>query len=76
MVATAHCPGSDTIEGITSGRAKSVLIPTKIEVVRTLRTSGKTIAYIVQNQAMSRVSVYRALEGVSSVRSTIRSITS
>ena len=48
-------------KGITSGRAKSVLIPTKIEAVRTLRTSGKTIAYIVKNQAMSRASVYRAL---------------
>ena len=47
---------------ITSGRAKSVLIPTKIEAVRTLRISGKTIAYIVQNQAKSRASVYRALE--------------
>lgn len=47
---------------ITTGRAKSVLIPTKIEAVRTLRTSGKTIAYIAENQAMSRASVYRALE--------------
>ena len=47
--------------GLTTGRAKSVLIPTKIEAVRTLRTSGKTIAYIVKNQAMSRASVYRAL---------------
>ena len=49
-------------KGIRSGRAKSVLIPTKIEAVRTLRTSGKTIAYIVENQKMSRASVYRALE--------------
>ena len=48
-------------KGITTGRAKSVLIPTKIKAVRTLRTSGKTIAYIVKNQAMSRASVYRAL---------------
>ena len=31
-------------KGITSGRAKSVLIPTKIEAVRTLSNSGKTIA--------------------------------
>lgn len=49
-------------KGIRSGRTKSVLIPTKIEAVRTLRTSGKTIAYIVENQKMSRASVYRALE--------------
>jgi DNA invertase Pin-like site-specific DNA recombinase len=48
-------------KGLTTGRAKSVLIPTKIDAVRTLRTSGKTIAYIVTNQAMSRASVYRAL---------------
>jgi len=48
-------------KGITSGRTKSVLIPTKIEAVRTVRTSGKTIAYIVENQAMSRASVYREL---------------
>ena len=48
-------------KGIRSGRTKSVLIPTKIEAVRTLRTSGKTIAYIVENQKMSRASVYRAL---------------
>lgn len=48
-------------KGITTGRAKSVLIPTKIEAVCRLRTSGKTIAYIVKNQAMSRASVYRAL---------------
>ena len=48
-------------KGITSGRAMSVLIPTKIEAVHRLRNSGKTIAYIVQNQAMSRASVYRAL---------------
>lgn len=48
-------------EGITSGRAKSVLILTKVEAVRTMRNSGKTIAYIFQNQAMSHASVYRAL---------------
>lgn len=48
-------------EGLTTGRSKSVLIPTKIDAVRTLRASGKTIAYIVTNQAMSRASVYRAL---------------
>jgi DNA invertase Pin-like site-specific DNA recombinase len=48
-------------QGLTTGRSKSVLIPTKIDAVRTLRASGKTIAYIVTNQAMSRASVYRAL---------------
>ncbi|MCY7287289.1 MAG: recombinase family protein [Cryobacterium sp.] len=48
-------------KGLTTGRSKSVLIPTKIDAVRTLRASGKTIAYIVTNQAMSRASVYRAL---------------
>lgn len=49
-------------KGIKTGRSKSVLVPSEIEAVRTLRTSGKTIAYIVENQAMSRASVYRALE--------------
>ena len=42
-------------------RAKSVLIPTEIEADCTLRTSGTMIAYIVENQAMSRASVYGAL---------------
>ena len=48
-------------KGITSGRTKSVLIPMKIEAVRTVRTSGETVAYIVENQAMNRTSVYREL---------------
>ena len=38
------------------------ICPVAAEAVRTLRTSGKTIAYIVENQGMSRASVYRALE--------------
>lgn len=33
----------------------------KIEAVRTVRTSGETVAYIVENQAMNRTSVYREL---------------
>ena len=49
-------------KGIKTGRSKSVLVPSKIEAVRTLRISGNTIAYIVENQGMSRASVYRALE--------------
>ena len=48
--------------GIKTGRGKTALIPQKIEAVRALRDSGKTIAYIVENQGMSRASVYRALE--------------
>ena len=47
---------------IKTGRSKSVLVPSKIEAVRTLRTSGCAIAYIVENQGMGRASVYRALE--------------
>ena len=57
----AEARAAREFKGLTTGRAKSVLIPTKIEAVRTLRTAGKTIAYIVKNQAMSRASVYRAL---------------
>jgi DNA invertase Pin-like site-specific DNA recombinase len=48
--------------GIMTGRGKSVLTPSKVEAVRALRASGKTIAYIVTNQGMSRASVYRALD--------------
>ena len=48
-------------QGIKSGRAKSVLTPTRIEAIAALRTAGKTIAYISDNQKISRASVYRAL---------------
>ena len=47
--------------GIKTGRAKTVLTPTRIEAVSTLRAAGKTIAYISEIQKMSRASVYRAL---------------
>ena len=49
-------------KGIVTGRARSVLSPSKIQAVGALRASGKTIAYIVADQGMSRASVYRALE--------------
>ena len=55
-------------KGITSGRAKSVVTPTTIDAVQALRESGKTIAYIVENQRMSRASVYRALQAAGSPR--------
>lgn len=48
--------------GISGGRPKTVLVPDKVEAVRALRAAGKTINYIVQNQGMSRASIYRALD--------------
>ena len=48
-------------KGMKTARSKSVLGPSKIEAVRTLRTSGKSIASNVENQTMSRASVNRAL---------------
>lgn len=49
-------------QGIKSGRPKTVVIPSKIEAVHALRNAGKTIKYIMENQGMSRASVYRALD--------------
>ena len=37
------------------------MFPVEIDAVRTLGTSGKTIASAVETQAMSRASLYRAL---------------
>jgi DNA invertase Pin-like site-specific DNA recombinase len=48
--------------GTATVRQPSVLTPAKVEVVRALRASGKTIAYIADDQGMSRASVYRALD--------------
>lgn len=48
-------------KGIKATRQKTTLTPDKVDAIRALRAAGKTIDYIVKNQAVSRASVYRAL---------------
>lgn len=57
----AEARAARAAKGVTTVRAKTQLTPAKVEAVKALRAAGKTVAYIVQNQGMSRASVYRAL---------------
>lgn len=58
----AEARASRDANGIKTGRAKTALTPARVEGIRALRSAGKTIAYITQNQGISRASVYRALQ--------------
>lgn len=48
-------------KGIKTTRQKTALTADKVDAIRALRAAGKTIGYIVDNQKVSRASVYRAL---------------
>ncbi len=48
--------------GTKTTRQKTALTPEKVDAIRALRAAGKTIGYIVDNQKVSRASVYRALD--------------
>lgn len=47
--------------GTKTTRQKTALTEDTVDAIRALRAAGKTIGYIVDNQKVSRASVYRAL---------------
>lgn len=58
----AEARAARAINGKNTARRKTALTPDKVETIRALRSTGKTIDYIVRTQQVSRASVYRALD--------------